>query len=77
MAVLRSSVSIGFLYHFAAFCVFILDLSDIDNIVPGPEWGMLKDSLFGTVDYDFMHFTAKGHASLSAAIVAELRKMGY
>lgn len=41
---------------------------DATNTVPGPEWGMLKDSLFGFVDYDFMHFTAEGHRRLAQAL---------
>jgi hypothetical protein len=41
------------------------DFTDIDNIVPGPEWGFVEDYLLGTVDYDFMHFTAQGHARLA------------
>ena len=44
--------------------------ADYDNLVAGPEWGMVKDHLFGTIDYDFMHFTAKGHSALAHAVTA-------
>ena len=50
--------------------------ADIDDIVPGPEWGMVTDSLFGFREYDFMHFTGAGHQRLAAAIDAQLRAMG-
>jgi len=50
--------------------------ADFDRLVPGPEWGLVKDHLFGGVDYDFMHFTAKGHAALAQAMVAEIERAG-
>ena len=49
---------------------------DIDGIVPGAEWGMVRDYLTGTDDFDFMHFTAGGHRRLSDAIDRELRAAG-
>lgn len=45
---------------------------DATNSVPGPEWGMLKDSLFGFNDYDFMHFTSEGHRRLAGAVIGAL-----
>lgn len=41
---------------------------DLTSVVPGPEWGMLKDALFGFEDYDFMHFTAEGHRHLAQGL---------
>lgn len=49
--------------------------ADFDTLVPGPEWGLVKDHLFGGVDYDFMHFTANGHDALARAVVAEARDL--
>lgn len=51
--------------------------ADIDRVVPGPEWGMVTDSLFGFREYDFMHFTGAGHRRLAAALNGELTAMGY
>lgn len=45
---------------------------DMTAAVPGREWGMIKDSLFGFVDYDFMHFTAEGHRRLAAGLLPAL-----
>jgi len=45
---------------------------DMTTAVPGPEWGMIKDSLFGFEDYDFMHFTAEGHRRLAAGLIPAL-----
>ncbi|MEQ1689402.1 MAG: hypothetical protein ABL874_12590, partial [Sphingopyxis sp.] len=53
------------------------DFADLDAIVPGPEWGMVTDSLFGFREYDFMHFTGAGHRRLVGAMDAKLRTMGY
>ncbi len=47
--------------------------ADYSDLVPGPEWGLVKDHLSGTIDYDFMHFTAKGHAALANAIAAQVQ----
>lgn len=49
--------------------------ADIDDIVAGAEWGMVRDELFGTADYDFMHFTAKGHKKLAEALERQLEVM--
>jgi hypothetical protein len=51
--------------------------ADLEATVPGPEWGIVTDSLFGFQEPDFMHFTASGHARLAAAIDAELKAAGY
>ncbi len=51
--------------------------ADLDGLVEGPQWGMVRDSLFGTIDYDFMHFTARGHARLTAGMRRELTSIGY
>ncbi|MCC7394354.1 MAG: hypothetical protein IT553_05825 [Sphingomonadaceae bacterium] len=51
--------------------------ADLDAIVPGPEWGMVTDDLFGFQEYDFMHFTAAGHQRLAAAVDAQLRAMQF
>lgn len=51
--------------------------ADLDGLVDGPQWGLVKDPLFGTLDYDFMHFTAKGHARLASAMQRELKSIGY
>lgn len=53
------------------------DYADLDAIVPGPEWGMVTDSLFGFQEYDFMHFTGDGHRRLAAAIDARLQAMSF
>lgn len=53
------------------------DFADLDAIVPGAEWGMVTDSLFGFREYDFMHFTGAGHRRLAGALDARLRVMGY
>jgi hypothetical protein len=45
---------------------------DMTTAVPGPEWGMVEDSLFGFEDYDFMHFTAEGHRRLAAGLIPAL-----
>lgn len=50
---------------------------DIDAIVPGPEWGMVTDNLFGFREFDFMHFTGRGHQRLAGALNQELQAMGY
>jgi hypothetical protein len=49
---------------------------DIGNIVPGPEWGFVTDSLFGFREPDFIHFTGEGHVRHAAAIDAALQRMG-
>lgn len=46
--------------------------ADLTTIVPGPEWGMIRDDVFGFEDYDFMHFTAEGHRRLAAAVAGAL-----
>lgn len=46
---------------------------DLTRIVPGPEWGMLKDPLLKVEDYDFMHFTADGHRRLASELEKALR----
>ena len=51
--------------------------SDLESIVPGSEWGMVTDPLFGLREYDFMHFTANGHARLANALDQELVRAGY
>jgi hypothetical protein len=48
------------------------DYADLDNLVDGPDWGMVRDPLFRTEDYDFMHFTANGHSRLAEALLAQL-----
>lgn len=45
-----------------------VDVLDLTSLVPGPQWGMRKDPMFGFEDYDFMHFTAAGHRLLAQAI---------
>lgn len=50
---------------------------DIDNIVPGEEWATVVDTVFGTEDYDFVHFTADGHRRHAEALDAVLRQMGF
>jgi hypothetical protein len=42
---------------------------DLTNLVPGSEWGLVKDPLFGFIDYDFMHFTGEGHYLLASALL--------
>lgn len=54
-----------------------VDYADLDAVVPGPEWGMVTDSLFGFQEYDFMHFTGYGHRRLAASIDARLRAMSF
>ncbi|MEK6542453.1 MAG: hypothetical protein AABZ45_10085 [Pseudomonadota bacterium] len=53
------------------------DYADLDAIVPGPEWGMVTDSLFGFQEYDFMHFTGDGHRRLADALDARLQAMSF
>lgn len=45
-----------------------VDVMDLTSLVPGPDWGMRKDPLYGFEDYDFMHFTAAGHRLLAQAV---------
>lgn len=52
------------------------NFADLDAVVPGAEWGMVTDSLFGFSEYDFMHFTGDGHLRLAAAVDQHLRVMG-
>lgn len=48
---------------------------NLENIVPGPLWGMKEStSLGGQPEYDFMHFQEAGHALLAEHIVAEILK---
>jgi hypothetical protein len=47
---------------------------DLDNVVDGLEWGMVRDPVFGFEDYDFMHFTARGHARLAEAMLLLLSR---
>ncbi len=49
---------------------------DLDSIVPGKYWGM-KDStsLWGTLEYDFMHFQYEGHSLLMDALSPTLDQM--
>ncbi|MEJ8572815.1 hypothetical protein [Microbaculum marinum] len=42
--------------------------AQLDTVVAGPEWGMVRDSVFGFEDYDFMHFTAEGQRRLAEAL---------
>ncbi len=51
--------------------------ADIEKVVPGPEWGMVTDYIFGFEEYDFMHFTASGHQKLSNAVDKILKEMNY
>jgi hypothetical protein len=51
--------------------------ADLESTVPGPEWGVVTDKLFGFKEPDFMHFTAAGHARLADALDAELKKAGF
>lgn len=52
------------------------DFVNLENIVPGPLWGM-KDatSIGGKPEFDFMHFQAAGHALLSESIVDEVLRV--
>lgn len=50
--------------------------ANLEDIVPGSEWGTVVDAIFGLEDYDFMHFTGDGHKRLAAALDIELRRMG-
>lgn len=50
---------------------------NLDDVVPGPEWGLFVDTVLGIKDYDFMHFTGEGHRRHASAIDAELRQMGF
>jgi hypothetical protein len=49
-----------------------VDVMDLTALVPGPDWGLRKDPLYGFEDYDFMHFTAAGHRLLAQAVGQEL-----
>jgi hypothetical protein len=51
--------------------------ADLDPIVPGPEWAVVTDEVFGFQEPDFMHFTAAGHRRLAAGIDDAVRRMGY
>ncbi len=51
--------------------------ANLEDAVPGPEWGMVVDGIFGFEDYDFMHFTGDGHKRLANRLSAELKKMGF
>ena len=51
--------------------------ANLENVVPGPEWGMVVDPVYGFSDYDFMHFTGDGHRRHAEALDRELRKMGF
>jgi hypothetical protein len=47
---------------------YSIKFADIDNIVDGPDWAIIIDSIYGFWEYDFMHFTARGHERLSKAL---------
>ena len=51
--------------------------ANLEDVVPGPEWGMVVDGIFGFEDYDFMHFTGDGHKRLASRLAAELNGMGF
>jgi hypothetical protein len=51
--------------------------ANLDNIVPGPEWATVVDTVFGVEDYDFVHFTADGHRRHAEALDTVLRGMGF
>lgn len=51
--------------------------ANLENVVPGPEWGNVVDVVYGFEDYDFMHFTGEGHKRHAEALDAELRRMGF
>lgn len=51
--------------------------ANLENVVPGPEWGMVVDPVYGLSDYDFMHFTGDGHRRHAEALDRELRKIGF
>jgi hypothetical protein len=50
---------------------------DLSDLVPGPEWATVVDSLFGFEEPDFMHFTAEGHRRLASAIQTQLEQLGF
>jgi len=47
-------------------------VADLTGAVSGREWGMMRDPLTGTDDYDFMHFTAEGHRRLARGVAGLL-----
>jgi hypothetical protein len=51
--------------------------ADLDDVVPGPEWGTLIDVVYGFEDYDFMHFTADGHKRHAEALARVIRQIGF
>jgi len=51
--------------------------ANLENVVPGPEWGNVVDPVFGFEDYDFMHFTGEGHRRHAEALDRELRRIGF
>jgi hypothetical protein len=53
------------------------DFANLDELVPGPEWATVVDTLFGFEEPDFMHFTAEGHARLAAAMQRRLEELGF
>jgi hypothetical protein len=50
---------------------------NIESLVPGTEWGMIEDYVFGFVDHDFMHFAAGGHVRLANAVEKMLSAPGH
>ena len=51
--------------------------ADLDDIVPGPLWATVVDTIFGFEEPDFMHFTAEGHRRLAEAIQRCLKNLGF
>jgi lysophospholipase L1-like esterase len=51
--------------------------ADLEKVVPGPQWGMVTDTIFGFKEPDFMHFTAAGHDLFANALDRKLFELGY
>ncbi len=48
------------------------ELWNLELLVPGPYWGMMKDVRGKGAGFDFMHFQEEGHAMLAKAIGEKL-----
>jgi hypothetical protein len=51
--------------------------ADLSDLVPGPEWATVVDSVLGFEEPDFMHFTAEGQRRLADAIQGQLKGLGF
>jgi hypothetical protein len=51
--------------------------ANLESIVPGPEWGTVVDPVLGWSQYDFMHFTGRGHIRHADALNKLLISAGY